>query len=104
MPSSVDEHVSEEAQRIMEEALGKLPGGAPYPAVTHVETKYAIIMKSQRVTNATVVINNDRGVCGRPYGCRAAVELILPVGSSMTVHYPGATKPVVIKGKATPEE
>ncbi|MFE9097640.1 DddA-like double-stranded DNA deaminase toxin [Streptomyces sp. NPDC007264] len=76
------------------------PKAARYPASQHVEAQYAMWMRQNKVTNATVVMNNAEGVCGGMYGCQSAVRSILPEGSTMTVWYPGATKPVVIPGRA----
>ncbi len=76
------------------------PRAAVYPAAQHVEAQYAMWMRQNGVTSATVVMNNSAGVCGGPYGCQGAIREILPVGSSMTVWYPGAENPTVIRGEA----
>ncbi|MFF2425317.1 DddA-like double-stranded DNA deaminase toxin [Streptomyces mirabilis] len=76
------------------------PKAKYYPAAQHVESQYAMWMRQNGVTNATVVINKAEGVCGGPYGCLRAVKAILPEGSRMTVWYPDALKPEVILGEA----
>ncbi|MEV6947333.1 DddA-like double-stranded DNA deaminase toxin [Streptomyces sp. NPDC051172] len=76
------------------------PKAKYYPAAQHVESQYAMWMRQNGVTNATVVMNNAEGVCGGPYGCLRAVKTILPEGSRMTIWYPGALKPEVILGEA----
>ncbi|MFI6495505.1 DddA-like double-stranded DNA deaminase toxin [Streptomyces sp. NPDC050564] len=63
----------------------------------HVETQFAAWMRDNNVTNAHVYINNDY-VCGGAHGCQLAVKAILPRGSTMTVHYPGMSKPRVLTG------
>ncbi|MFD0372866.1 polymorphic toxin-type HINT domain-containing protein [Streptomyces sp. NPDC127114] len=71
-----------------------------YPASQHVETQFAAVMRKTRTTSATVVINKKTGVCGGPFGCKGAVQQILPFGYTMTVWYPNAETPEVIKGRA----
>jgi len=78
------------------------PRAAYYPASQHVEAQYAMWMSQNGVTDATVVMNNAEGVCAGTYGCQGAVQVILPEGSTMTVWYPGATEPVVIRGAGAP--
>ncbi|MFJ3575527.1 DddA-like double-stranded DNA deaminase toxin [Streptomyces rubiginosohelvolus] len=63
-----------------------------YKASSHVETKYAIWMEQQGIEHATVVINNNAGVCDKAQNCADAVGHILPYGSSLTVYYPGHKK------------
>ncbi|WP_179890362.1 DddA-like double-stranded DNA deaminase toxin [Streptomyces sp. st140] len=63
-----------------------------YKASSHVETKYAIWMEQQGIEHATVVINNNAGVCDKAQNCADAVGHILPYGSSLTVYYPGDKK------------
>ncbi|MFI1574188.1 DddA-like double-stranded DNA deaminase toxin [Streptomyces anulatus] len=40
--------------------------------------------------NATVVINNNAGVCTGTDSCSRLVKAILPKGSKTTVHHPGS--------------
>ncbi|RCH59726.1 hypothetical protein DT019_38050 [Streptomyces sp. SDr-06] len=78
---------------------GGKPVGTKFNIATHVETKYAALMKQNGITHATVVINNSNGVCSNRMNCTNAVESILSKGSSLTVYYPGARNPVIILGK-----
>ncbi|GAA2469664.1 SCP1.201-like deaminase [Streptomyces mauvecolor] len=78
---------------------GGKPAGVKFNIATHVETKYAALMKQNGIDHATVVINNSNGVCSNRMNCTNAVESILSKGSSLTVYYPGAQNPVVILGK-----
>ncbi|WP_245563554.1 DddA-like double-stranded DNA deaminase toxin [Longispora albida] len=75
------------------------PRGAQHPAADHVEVKFAMWMRENGVTDADVIINNPRGVCGGPYSCQVAVPAILPKGATMRVWYPGATTPTVLTGR-----
>ncbi|MFE2046614.1 DddA-like double-stranded DNA deaminase toxin [Streptomyces sp. NPDC059477] len=82
----------------------KLPPWGPkgiFPNSSHVEPKYAAAMKELDIKHSVVVINNNNGVCKNTMNCTDAVEAILPVGSTMTVYYPGASIPITIFGKRT---
>ncbi|MBB5152496.1 DddA-like double-stranded DNA deaminase toxin [Saccharopolyspora phatthalungensis] len=71
------------------------------PAVfTHVETKYAQMMKESGQTYGVVVVNNR--MCPGDQGCEAAVRAILPCGSVLVVWTPGRDRPIEIHGKARP--
>ncbi|MFD8801542.1 DddA-like double-stranded DNA deaminase toxin [Streptomyces atroolivaceus] len=63
-----------------------------YKASSHVETKYAVWMDMNGIEGATVIINNNAGVCSKAQNCEEAVAHILPVGSKLTVYYPGNKK------------
>jgi hypothetical protein len=76
------------------------PKAEYYPAAQHVEAQYAMWMRQNGITDATVIINKVGGVCGGMYGCDKAVKAILPRGSTMTVWYPGAQEPEVLPGEA----
>ncbi|MEV7683061.1 DddA-like double-stranded DNA deaminase toxin [Streptomyces sp. NPDC088341] len=52
--------------------------GAKYRASSHVETKYAVWMNENQVKEATVVINNNEGVCNQAQNCELAISHILP--------------------------
>jgi SCP1.201-like deaminase len=56
----------------------------------HVEAKAAAIMRDTGQTYGVLVINNPDGPCGYAsgIGCTAAIELILPKGSTMVVWWP----------------
>ncbi|MFI1331855.1 putative T7SS-secreted protein [Streptomyces sp. NPDC020845] len=78
----------------------KLPvPGAKFASAAHVETKYAMWMRQNNVTEMQVVINNNY-VCGPPMGCQTMVSAVLPRGSTMTVWYVGSDVPIVLKGVA----
>ena len=63
--------------------------GAPI-TVTHVETKVAVRMRSGNIRHATVVLNNRP--CRDRYGCDTVVPVLLPEGSTLTVHAPNYRK------------
>ncbi|MER7668140.1 DddA-like double-stranded DNA deaminase toxin [Kitasatospora sp. NPDC096128] len=65
------------------------PKAKVYTAAQHVEAQYAMWMRNNGVKSASVVMNNDTGVCSGRYGCKGAIEAILPANSSMRVWYPG---------------
>ncbi|WP_148283070.1 MULTISPECIES: DddA-like double-stranded DNA deaminase toxin [Kitasatospora] len=77
--------------------IRNLPAKARYASADHVEAQYAVWMRENGVTDASVVINQNY-VCGLPLGCQAAVPAILPRGSTMTVWYPGSGSPIVLRG------
>ncbi|MER7757357.1 DddA-like double-stranded DNA deaminase toxin [Kitasatospora sp. NPDC097643] len=70
-----------------------------YPQDTHVESKYAIWMRDNGVTDADVVINHPTGMCSDYHNCGHAVGAILPQGSTMRVWENGATIPREIRGR-----
>ncbi|MEV6400548.1 DddA-like double-stranded DNA deaminase toxin [Streptomyces sp. NPDC051907] len=51
--------------------------------------KYAISMDEQQIKEATVVINNNKGVCEGRDTCSDLVEASLPKGHTLTVYHPG---------------
>lgn len=63
--------------------------GAPV-TVTHVETKVAVTMRRDRIQHATVVLNHRP--CRDRYGCDTVVPVLLPEGSTLTVHAPNYRK------------
>ncbi|MFI8100481.1 DddA-like double-stranded DNA deaminase toxin [Streptomyces sp. NPDC086023] len=70
-----------------------------YPPSSHVEAKYAAWMAENKISTATVVINNSQGVCRKALNCYGAIEAILPDGHTLNVYYPGAAKAVPLVGK-----
>ncbi|SDN06283.1 DddA-like double-stranded DNA deaminase toxin [Allokutzneria albata] len=78
----------------------RIPGAVP-AVRDHVEVKVATVMRQRGITYASVVINN-RKVCEDEFGCINAVPAILPHGYTLVVWPRGATKPVILKGKAQP--
>jgi hypothetical protein len=59
-------------------------------AVSHVEQKLAARMVREKITHATLVINNTP--CGGVLGCDALLPVLLPAGYSLTVHGPNYRK------------
>ncbi|WP_433869516.1 DddA-like double-stranded DNA deaminase toxin [Saccharopolyspora sp. CA-218241] len=72
----------------------------PPSMVTHVETKYATMMRESGQTYGVIVLNN--AVCNLKTGCGASARAILPRGSTLVIWEPGATSPVEIHGEARP--
>ncbi|MEU3984140.1 polymorphic toxin-type HINT domain-containing protein [Streptomyces sp. NPDC026672] len=66
---------------------------------THAETKLAYKMLMNDVKDATIVINNNKGVCTGRDSRSVLIENILPVGSTLTAYYPGASTPKVFQGR-----
>ena len=56
----------------------------------HVEAKAAAVLRTAEQARGVLVINNPEGPCGYAsgIGCVAAIELILPKGSTMVVWWP----------------
>lgn len=69
--------------------LGDQPKGKQ--AAGHVEPKAAAMMRTAGQVKGVLLINNPGGPC--PYasgiGCGQAMRLILPVGSTIVVWWPG---------------
>ncbi|MDX3854369.1 DddA-like double-stranded DNA deaminase toxin [Streptomyces sp. AK02-01A] len=98
--NSYDDPLWAEAQRRLFGKKGfPASKNAKYKASSHVETKYAVWMDQKGIKNATVVINNNAGVCDKAQNCIDAVAVILPVGSTLTVYFPGGKK--VLRGMRT---
>ncbi|MGW1340222.1 DddA-like double-stranded DNA deaminase toxin [Kribbella sp. NPDC002412] len=51
---------------------------------SHVEIKFAMMMRERGLTNETIVINNRP--CRRPWGCNVLLPYFLPKGTSLTVY------------------
>lgn len=66
--------------------------------VTHVEQKLAAHMVREKITHATILINNKP--CADRLGCEALLPLLLPVGYSLTVHGPNYLRTFI--GRAVP--
>lgn len=79
---------SSEAWRLLQ-ATDFPEQGAPI-TVTHVETKVAVRMRGENIRHATVVLNNRP--CRDRYGCDTVVPVLLPEGSTLTVHAPNYRK------------
>jgi hypothetical protein len=66
------------------------PELGPPVTLTHVETKVAVTMRRDGVQHADLVLNNRP--CRDRYGCDTVVPVLLPEGSTLTVHAPGFRK------------
>jgi hypothetical protein len=82
-------------------ASGKvtMPPVGTHPAISHVETKVAMMMREKEVTAGVVVINNEEGPCPGLYSCQAVLGVVLPTGYTLTVWWPGRTKPESFTGQ-----
>ncbi|MEU2502995.1 DddA-like double-stranded DNA deaminase toxin [Streptomyces pseudogriseolus] len=102
LPDSVVSMADEDTTAV-QAYLKKIGYGHPrqtgYWGDTHAETKLAYKMLMKEVEHATIVINNNKGVCTGRDSCSVLVEAILPVGSTLTVYYPGARTPRIFHGK-----
>jgi hypothetical protein len=77
---------------------GKSPK-ATFVISSHVETKYAALMKSKKIKHGAVVINNSNGVCKKQMNCENAIEAILAPGEWIDVYSPNSSKPKRVYGK-----
>lgn len=59
-------------------------------AVSHAEQKLAAHMVRDKITHATLVINNRP--CRGPLSCDTLLPILLPAGYSLTVHAPNYRK------------
>ncbi|MGW1813047.1 polymorphic toxin-type HINT domain-containing protein [Streptomyces sp. NPDC002125] len=75
------------------------PNQKSFHGASHAETKIAFKMAQQDVEKATVVINNNAGVCTGRDSCSELVKAILPKDSVLTVYHPGSREPTVIIGE-----
>jgi hypothetical protein len=74
--------------------------GCPYVPLTaaaDVELKIAAEMRDTGITDATVVVNNEP--CTGLASCDSLLGVVLPEGSTLTVHGPGRFKKVYKGGK-----
>lgn len=74
--------------------------GCPYVPLTaaaDVELKIAAEMRDTGITDATVVINNPP--CTGLTSCDGLLGVVLPEGSTLTIHGPGGFKKVYKGGK-----
>ncbi len=102
MTSGRDEDISERVRLSLHNSTVFPPTDdrGPPAVFTHVEAKYAQMMRDTGQTHGTVVLNND--MCPGDQNCAAAVRAILPRGSVLTVWPPGRSQPIEIHGEATP--
>ncbi|GAA2774810.1 DddA-like double-stranded DNA deaminase toxin [Saccharopolyspora taberi] len=78
--SGEDELTDLANQYLVEAGVRRVPAAVS----THVETKLAARMRHEGIEHAEVVINNLP--CPGPFGCDRLVPMVLPEGSSLTVH------------------
>ncbi|WP_026449291.1 DddA-like double-stranded DNA deaminase toxin [Actinopolyspora mortivallis] len=96
--SGRDPKLSEQARLILHNSERYPTDDRGAPAVTtHVEVKYALMMRQAGQTYGVVVLNNE--LCR---GCEKAVPEILPEGSTLKVWHPGAPDTITLRGKARP--
>lgn len=76
-----------------------MPPVGAHPAITHVETKVAMLMRETEVTTGVVAINNKEGPCPGAYSCQAVLGVVLPAGYTLTVWWPERVKPETFTGQ-----
>jgi hypothetical protein len=77
-------------QKAREFIFDRKLGPEPYHRLaieSHVEVKFAMMMRERGLINETIVINNIP--CDIPYGCKRYLSEILPPGARLTVVAPG---------------
>jgi nucleic acid/nucleotide deaminase of polymorphic system toxin len=82
--SGVDENTAA-VDRFMEEHRIRIAPGADTLG-SHVEVKFAMRMRREGLTDATITINNKP--CPGPYGCHRNLWKFLPDGARLTVYGP----------------
>ena len=83
--SGNDEYQQKARELIRERRLGPAPWHS-LAIDSHVEVKFAIMMREHNLTNETIVINKIP--CGPPEGCQDYLEDLLPPGARLTVIAP----------------
>ncbi|MER6523109.1 DddA-like double-stranded DNA deaminase toxin [Streptomyces sp. NPDC001553] len=71
----------------------------PYSS-SHVEPKWAFLMRENDIKHGSVVINKNGGVCTGHDSCSVVVEQILPKDWTMTVYHPEGSITLTGKGPA----
>jgi hypothetical protein len=74
---------------LRESGAVRMPPAGQHPAATHVETKVAMTMREQHVSQGVLVINNPDGPCPGAYSCQQVLDVLLPPGVPLTVWWPG---------------
>ncbi|MFF2721171.1 DddA-like double-stranded DNA deaminase toxin [Streptomyces sp. NPDC058011] len=98
--SSGKDGISKELSAYLKNELGYGdPRQISYFAETHVETKLAYWMLKGGVESASVVINNNKGVCKGRDTCTELVKEILPEDHTLTVYHPGKGSPDILIGR-----
>ncbi|NEA35725.1 hypothetical protein G3I17_29355 [Streptomyces sp. SID13031] len=82
--SGVDDYTAD-VDRFMEEHRIRIAPGADTLG-SHVEVKFAMRMRREGLTDATITINNKP--CPGPYGCHRNLWRFLPDGARLTVYGP----------------
>lgn len=72
-------------QKLADDHAGRL-GLPPMSSTSHVEIKFAMFMRERGLRNETIFINNRP--CPGERNCSEWVELFLPPGAKLTVHWP----------------
>ncbi|MEV6287772.1 DddA-like double-stranded DNA deaminase toxin [Kribbella sp. NPDC051770] len=83
----------EEADRLAREQL-RIPKTT---TTSHVEVKFAILMRERGLSDETIYINNKP--CEGRWGCRTWLPKFLPPGARLTVHWPDSA-PETFEGEA----
>lgn len=94
--SGQDEYQLKAAAWVKERGLGPPPHTLLIDS--HVEVKFAMLMREQQLVDETIVINSPP--CPGDWGCDQMLEAFLPPGASLTVHAPAFSKTYRGKGLA----
>lgn len=88
------------AGRTLSSLSGKvdMPPVGRHPAITHVETKVAMMMREAELTTGVVVINNEEGPCPGAYSCSRVLSVVLAEGATLTVWWPNMNKQTFVGG------
>ncbi|MFH8692583.1 DddA-like double-stranded DNA deaminase toxin [Streptomyces anulatus] len=97
--SSQDDDVAKSLTAYLKKIGYGSPNQADFLGATHAKAKIAFKMGQWDVKNATVVINNNAGVCTGVDSCSRSVKATLPKGSEMTVYHPGSRTKTEIVGE-----
>jgi hypothetical protein len=98
--TSGHEDISDRIEELLRSSgKASFPPVGRHPAITHVETKIAMTMRETEVTTVVTVINNEEGPCPGPYSCQAVLGVVLPVGYTLTVWWPGKATPETFTGQ-----
>lgn len=83
--SGHDEQYEAAKELIREKELGPSPHNLAI--ASHVEVKFAMLMRERGLTDEAVVINNVP--CKAPFGCERYLADILSPGARLTIYAPG---------------
>jgi hypothetical protein len=96
LASGEDEYQRRAAAWVKQLRLGPPPHSLLIDS--HVEVKFAMMMRERGLRDETIVINNPP--CGGDWGCDKALEDFLPPGANLKVVAPGFSK--TYRGKGRP--